>query len=250
MILTNVGALERSFNGADVVGLGFSFGVVTTKLRRKLSRRVAGHSMDRTGKRPEEKIQGGEGAPRPSGSAASSFTAQGVDGSAQKGRVGGGEPSHPQMPKSASADSCPQTAPRSFAAGRADGDRVHSHGRASTSPRCGFKWVSQHLEEALTEKRHWDDYIQEGGFDDQHYSRHCVEIAKSAIRHVIGVRGRMLRKIEDFCGIFITLHDAYDDICEVNLLGLPYACILGAFIVEMLGQGYYSIVESLIRHGW
>ena len=245
-----MGALESFFNGADVVGLGLFFGRVSRALQRKLLRRVVEHSMGRTGKRPEEKIQGGEGAPRPSESAASSFTAQGVDESAQKGRVGGGEPSHPQMPKSAFADSCPQTAPRSFAAGREDGDRVHSHGRASTSPRCGFKWVSQHLEEALVEKRHWDDYIQEGGFDDQYYSRHCVEIAKSAIRHVIGVRGRMLRKIEDFCGIFITVTDAYDDTCEVNLLGLPYACLLGAFIVEMLEQGYYSIMEFLVRHGW
>ena len=43
--------------------------------------------------------------------------------------------------------------------------------------------------------------------------------------------------------------DTSDDSCEVNLLGLPYACILGAFILEMLEQGYYSIMESLIRHG-
>ena len=59
----------------------------------------------------------------------------------------------------------------------------------------------------------------------------------------------MLRKIEDFCGVFIMIND-YEDCCEVNLLGLPYACILGAFIVEMLEQGYYSIMEFLVRHGW
>ena len=163
--------------------------------------------------------------------------------------MGGGEPSHPQMPKSASADPCPRTAPRSSAAGRADGDRVHSHGQASTSPRCGLEWVSLHLQEALEEKRRWDDSTVEGGFDDKHYNVHCVEIERGSIRHVIGVRGRMLKKIEDFCGVFITLQD-YEDSCEVYLFGLPYACILGAFIIEMLDKGYYSIIESLIRHGW
>ena len=214
-----------------------------------MSRRVAGHSMGRTGKRPEEKIYGGQGAPRPSESAASSFTAQGVGESAQQGRVGGGEPSHPQMPKSASADPCPQTAPRSSAAGRTDGDRVRSHSQASTSPRCGFKWVSHQLQEALEEKRRWDDSTVEGGFDAHHYSRHCMEIDRDSIRHVIGVQGRMLRKIEDFCGVFIMIDDC-DGFCEVNLLGLPYACLLGGFIIEMLDQGYYSIMEFLVRHGW
>ena len=205
--------------------------------------------MGRTGKRPGERILGGEGAPRPSESAASSFTAQGVDEPAQQGRVGGGEPSQPQMPKSASADFCPQTDPRSSADGRADGDRVNSHGRASTSPRCGFKWVSQHLQEALEERKRFDDCSAEGGFDETHYCLHCIEILKGSARHVIGAKGQMLRKIEDFCGVFIFLTD-YEDCCEVNLVGLPSACILGAFIVEMLDKGYYSIIESLIRHGW
>ena len=159
--------------------------------------------MGRTGKRAGEKIYGGEGAPRPSGSAASSFTTPGVDEPAQRGRVGGGEPSHPQMPKSASVDSYPGIASTSSAAAREEGDRVLSHGQASTSPRCGFQWVARQLQEALDQKRRWDDSTVVGGFDDQHYSRHCVEIGRDSIRHVIGVRGRMLRKIEDFCGIFI-----------------------------------------------
>ena len=59
----------------------------------------------------------------------------------------------------------------------------------------------------------------------------------------------MLRKIEDFCGVFIFLTD-YEDCCEVMLVGLPAACILGAFIIEMLNKGYYSIMDSLTRHGW
>ena len=205
--------------------------------------------MGRTGKRPGERIHGGEGAPRPSESAASSFTAQGVDESAQQGRMGGGEPSHQQMPKSASADFGPRAAPRSSADGRADGDRVHSHGQASTSPRCGFKWVAQQLQEALEEQRRWDDSTLQGGFDEHHYIYHCVEIDTGSTRHVIGAKGRMLRKIEDFCGVFIMVADS-EDCCEVSFLGLPAACILGAFIVEMLDKGYYSIIESLIRHGW
>ena len=76
-----------------------------------------------------------------------------------------------------------------------------------------------------------------------------MEITRASIRHIIGVRGHMLRKIEDFCGIFIMISDC-EDSCEVSLLGLPYACMLGGFIIEMLDQGYYSILELLIRHGW
>ena len=61
-------------------------------------------------------------------------------------------------------------APRSSAYGGPDGDRVHCHGRASTSPRCGFKWTHLQLQEALEEKRRWDDSTVKGGFDDHHYS--------------------------------------------------------------------------------
>ena len=89
----------------------------------------------------------------------------------------------------------------------------------------------------------------EGWFGDHHYNLHCVEIGRGSIRRVIDVRGHMLRKIEDFCGAFIIIAD-YEGSCEVSLLRLPYACILGAFIIEMLDRGYYSIMESLVRHGW
>ena len=247
--MINLGALESSFQDLDAAILDVPFGLVLRELRRKLQRRVAGHSMGRTGKRSEDKIHGGNGAPRTPGSAASSSTAQGVGESAQGRSVGDGEPAHLQMPKSASADSKPTASARSAPGVGKDGDRVHSHGQASTSPRCGFKWVTQQLQEALDQRRAWDDSTVIGGFDDQHYSRHCVEIGKHAIRHVIGTRGRMLRKIEDFCGVFIMVNDD-EDCCEVNLLGLPYACLSGGFIVEMLEQGYYSIMEFLARHGW
>ena len=56
-------------------------------------------------------------------------------------------------------------------------------------------------------------------------------------------------KIEDFCGVSIMITD-YEDACEVSLLALPYACILGAFIIEMLDRAYYSIMDSLVQHGW
>ena len=105
------------------------------------------------------------------------------------------------------------------------------------------------MQEALEELRRWDDSTLEGGFDEHHYNYHCVEINRGSIRHVIGAKGRMLRKIEDFCGVFIMVADS-EDCCEVSFLGLPSACILGAFIVEMLDKGYYSIIESLERHGW
>ena len=42
----------------------------------------------------------------------------------------------------------------------------------------------------------------------------------------------------------------YEDCCEVNLVNLLFACILGAFVVEMLDKGCYSMMESLIQHGW
>ena len=248
-ILTNLGALESSFNNADAATLGLSLGEVAIELRRRLLRRVAEHWMGWTGKRSGKKIHCSKGVPCPSESAASSFTAHGVDKLAQKRRGGGGETSHPQMPKSASADSSPGMAPSCSADARADGDRVHSHSHASTSPRYGFKWISLQLQESLQEKQRWDDSIVEGGYDAHHYYLHCVEIDRGSIRHVIGVHGHMLRKIEDFCGVFIMIADS-EDSCEVSLLGLPFACILGAFILKMLERGYYSIMQSLVRHGW
>ena len=241
--------MESSFNGAHAATLSVFFDGVAPEIRRKMQRRVDGHSLGRTGKRPEEKIYGGEGAPPHSGSAASSFTAHGVDQPAQQGQVGGGEPSHPQMQKTASADSSPGISSSSSTDARVDGDRVLSHGQASTSPRCGFKCVELQLQETLDQKRRWDESTIEGGFDDQHYNRHCVEIERGSIHHIIGVWGRMLRKIEDFCGIFIMISDC-EDSCEVSLLGLPYAYIFGGFIIEMLNQGYSSILEFLMRHGW
>ena len=42
----------------------------------------------------------------------------------------------------------------------------------------------------------------------------------------------------------------YEDPCEVSLFGPPLACILQVFIIEMLDRSYYSIMESLVRHGW
>ena len=77
-----------------------------------------------------------------------------------------------------------------------------------------------------------------------------MNIDKPTIRHVIGAGGRMLRKIEDFCGVFIIVGASLDDSCELLLLGLPNACILGDFIIEMLGLGYFPIIETLIRLGW
>ena len=153
------------------------------------------------------------------------------------------------MPKPAFADIYPRIAPRFSTDARAHGDRVHSHGQASKSPHYGFKWVSLQLEEALEEKRRWDDSTVEGGFDDHHYCLHCMEIDKGSIRHAIGAQGRMRRKIEDFCGVFIMIANS-EDCCEVNLLSLPSACILGAFVMKMLERGSYSIIESLVRHGW
>ena len=112
--------------------------------------------------------------------------------------MGGSEPSHPQMPKSTSADSCPRTAPRSSVDARADGDRVHSHGQASMSLLCGFKWVFQHLQKTMEEKRCWDNSSTEGGFDEHHYCLHCIEVDRGSIRHIIGAKGGILRKTEDF----------------------------------------------------
>ena len=77
-----------------------------------------------------------------------------------------------------------------------------------------------------------------------------MNIGKTTVRHVIGAGGRMLRKIEDFCGVFIITGDSMDGSCELLLLGLPAACILSDFIIEMLGLGYFPIIETLIRLGW
>ena len=154
------------------------------------------------------------------------------------------------MPKSASTDSQPEAATRAPVGGRKDGDRVHSNAQASTSPRCGFKWVDQKLKEALEQRRKGDEEMCINGFDEHHYSCHAIDIHQASVRHIIGTGGRMLRKIEDFCGVFIIVGDCINGHCEIILLGLPSACILGEFIIEMLEHGYFSIIETLVRLGW
>ena len=65
----------------------------------------------------------------------------------------------------------------------------------------------------------------------------------------MGRTGKRAGENRRFLWCFILIAD-YEDSCEVSLIGLSAACIVGAFVIEMLYRGYYFIMESLVQHGW
>ena len=60
----------------------------------------------------------------------------------------------------------------------------------------------------------------------------------------------MLRRIEDFCGVFLSLSDVSCDVVELDIYGPTRGCALVQFIGEMLIEGIYSIMDTLARQGF
>ena len=60
----------------------------------------------------------------------------------------------------------------------------------------------------------------------------------------------MLQRIEDFCGVFLSLCDVASDVVELTIYGPPRACALVHFIGEMLIEGVYSVIDTLARQGF
>ena len=79
---------------------------------------------------------------------------------------------------------------------------------------------------------------------------HQMQFSKRTAPHVIGRGGRMLRRIEDFCGVFLSLRDVAPDAVELTIFGDLWGCALVRFIGEMLNEGIYSVIDTLARQGF
>ena len=128
------------------------------------------------------------------------------------------------------------------------GERVESHRHASTSWRCGFQWLSALLEKRL---RAWDEEDAKE-FDcslDELYNDpfvfHYVEVVGYAVPHIIGRKGRVIRQLEQTCGVFLTLRDIGNDRHQMMITGPRPACILAEFAIQLLCRGQHSVLATL-----
>ena len=79
---------------------------------------------------------------------------------------------------------------------------------------------------------------------------HRITFFKITAPHIIGRGGRMLRRIEDFCGVFLSLSDVSSEMVEVTIYGTSRGCAMVQFIKDMLIEGVYSVIDTLARHGF
>ena len=198
--------------------------------------------MGRREKTSADKIRNGAGAASSSLSGESAYTHQG----AKDGVVGGVGGIDGRAPKMASQR-------RSGSGGAAGVDwcdqaRVWSHAEATTSPRCTFRWLSNHLEELQAPLV----VVEEGEapINENDIIMHRMQFFKTLAPHIIGRGGRMLRRIEDFCGVFLSLSDVSSDMVQLTIYGPARGCALVEFIRDMLIEGVYSVIDTLARQGF
>ena len=198
--------------------------------------------MGRREQTSAEKIRNGAGAASSSLSGESTCTLQGAKDRAV-GCAGGTNGRDPQMASGGrsgsswtnSSDWCDQA-------------RVRSHAEATTSPRCAFRWFGSHLGELQAPLV----AAEEGGspLKENDMLMHQMQFSKRTAPHVIGRGGRILRRIEDFCGVFLSLRDVAPDAVELTIFGPLRGCALARFIGEMLNEGIYSVIDTLARQGF
>ena len=203
---------------------------------------VGGTAMGRREKTSAEKIRDGAGVASSSLSGESACTHPGAkDGAA--GCVGGTNGRDPQMASGGrsgfqgdpSVDWCDQA-------------RVWSHSAATTSPRCAFTWFLRRWGELEAPMVALEEGVAPMSQNDM--IMHTIKFSKTTAPHVIGRGGRMLRRIEDFCGVFLSLHDVSSDVVELAVYGPSRGCALVQFIGEMLIEGVYSVIDTLARQGF
>ena len=74
-------------------------------------------------------------------------------------------------------------------------------------------------------------------------------IPSSQVKHIIGRGGRILRELEIFTRVFASMADTKEGVV-LSVVGRLRACLLDEFIVDMILEGKYSIMESLFEHGF
>ena len=198
--------------------------------------------MGRREKTSAAKIRNGAGEATSSLSGESVFTHQGAR-ERELGCVGETDGKDPQMARGGRSGS--QGDPNVDGCAQA---RVWSNAAATTSPRCAFGWFLGRLRERQAPLAVVDE--GEAPIGDDEMIRHSMSFFKSTAPHIIGRGGRMLRRIEDFCGVFLSLSDVSSDTVSLTMYGSMRGCALAQCIGEMLTEGIYSVIDTLARHGF
>ena len=198
--------------------------------------------MGGRGKTSAAKIRNGAGEATSSLSGESAFTQQGAreKGLGCVGETNGEDPKMASGGRSGSqgdpsVDGCAQA-------------RVWSHATATTSPRCAFGWCASRIGEIETPLVALEERVVP--MKENEMIMHTMKFSQTTAPHVIGRGGRMLRRIEDFCGVFLSLSDVSSDVVELDIYGPTRGCALVQFIGEMLIEGVYSVMDTLARHGF
>ena len=126
----------------------------------------------------------------------------------------------------------------------APSDRLGSHSKASTSPRCDYGWFEGEIQSRAAKVVH---NLEGFSSNTTMMVEHCMEVRQKAVCHVLGRGGRAIRRIESFCGVFAFLGDSYESSTEIYIWGPPRACAIADFIISALECGHYSIMDSLTR---
>ena len=85
--------------------------------------------------------------------------------------------------------------------------------------------------------------------NEDDYLDRSIKVSPLSLKHIIGRGGRTLHKLESFVGVFASVVDTKTG-PEICFVGCPRACLPAEFIVEMIVDGHYSIMESLARNGF
>ena len=155
-----------------------------------------------------------------------------------------------QIPKSTDGRLQDPSTPKA-STGRAEGgERVDSHSTASPSPRCGFGWLHAHLEQGVEEWRERVTIKGENWVKDAYYHSSFIRVPRGALSRIIGRGGQMIQRLEQVCGVFVSVVDTATPQSLITFVGAPRSILLAEFAVDMLNMGYFSIVESLHRVGF
>lgn len=112
-------------------------------------------------------------------------------------------------------------------------ERIDSNRHASSSPRCTFGWLL-HLHELLEGK----------GLRSAPQS---LKVSRSSLRHIVGKGGRMLRRIEDYTGSFISVSDCDEQQGTVRVWGGQGS--LARVVILAISFGFTSALDTISRNG-
>ena len=86
--------------------------------------------------------------------------------------------------------------------------------------------------------------------DGTHYRSRFMKVPRGALSRIIDRGGRMIKQLEQVCGVFASVVDTAMPQSLITFVGSPRSILLAEFAVDMLNMGYFSVLESLQRGGF